>query len=73
MDDFPFSASHFTANQLIEAAHDFELEPREETYLNLDWRVNSISEDRLLATSQNKRLLDDKSFKFGFTLKAIRE
>ncbi len=73
MDDFSFSASHFTANRMVEAAHDFELKPKKETYLNLDWRVNSISEDRLLANSKNKRLLDDKSFEFGFTLKTIRE
>ena len=73
IDEFSFSASHFTANQLIETAHDFELVPKEETYLNLDWRVNAISEDTLLANERNKRLLNEKSFTFGFTIRAIRE
>lgn len=73
MDEFSFSASHYTANDLVSAAHDFELVAKKETYLNLDWRVNAISEDRLLADNKNKRLLSDKSFEFGFTLKAIRE
>lgn len=73
IDDFSFNASHFTANYLVETAYDFALVPKKETYLNLDWRVNAISEDELLANQSNKRLLDDKNFQFGFTLKAIQE
>jgi beta-galactosidase len=32
-----FSASHFTAADLFSAAHTFDLKPRPETYLNLDY------------------------------------
>ncbi|MCL4828097.1 MAG: beta-galactosidase, partial [Caldilinea sp.] len=32
-----FSASHFTANDLFQARHTYELTPRPEVYLNLDW------------------------------------
>jgi beta-galactosidase len=33
---FEFSASHFTAGDLFQARHTYELSPRPEVYLNLD-------------------------------------
>lgn len=71
MNDFCFNASHISAEQLTEVKHDFELENEHRTYLNLDWRFNAISEDGARNTPENKRLLDDKEFKFGFTFETV--
>ncbi len=71
IDDFSFNASHISSLQLHEVKHDFELTNEHKTYLNLDWRVNAISEDSERATEENKRLLDDKAFKFGFKITPV--
>ena len=69
--DFSFNASHYSAEQLTETAHDFELRPEPRTILNIDWRFNAISENSELNNEENKRLLDDKTFKFSFMFEPI--
>lgn len=68
MKDFSFNASHFSAEQLTEVKHDFELKNEHKTIVNLDWRFNAISENSELNNSENKRLLNDKTFNFGFVI-----
>ena len=68
MKDFVFNASHYSAEQLTEVKHDFELQNEHKTIVNLDWRFNAISENAELNNSENKRLLDDKDFSFGFVI-----
>ena len=68
-DEFSFTAMHYTAHDLADTRHDFELVQRNATYLNLDWRVNAISENAGLDTPDKKRLLLDKEFDFGFVLR----
>lgn len=70
--DFSFNASHFSAEQLTEVAHDFDLKNEHKTIVNLDWRFNAISENRELDNNENNRLLDDKSFSFGFIIAPSR-
>ena len=69
--DFSFNASHYSAEQLTEKAHDFELESENCTYFDIDWRFTGFSEEKAFDTPENKRLLDDKEFTFGFTLELI--
>lgn len=69
--DFSFNASHYSAEQLTEKAHDFELENEHCTYFNIDWRFTGFSESREFDTPENKRLLDDKKITFGFKLEPI--
>lgn len=68
MKDFSFNASHFSAEQLTDVKHDFELKNEHKTIVNLDWRFNAISENSELNNSENKRLLNDKTFNFGFVI-----
>jgi beta-galactosidase len=68
IDSFCFNASHFSAEQLTDTAHDFELTPLSETVVNLDWRINAISEESIIASRHPERILDDKSFTFGFKI-----
>lgn len=68
MNDFCFNASHYSAEQLTETKHDFELQNEHKTIVNLDWRFNAISENSELDNDENNRLLDDKAFSFGFVI-----
>lgn len=68
MKDFSFNASHCSAEQITEVKHDFELKNEHKTIVNLDWRFNAISENSELNNSENKRLLSDKTFNFGFVI-----
>lgn len=65
---FCFKALHYDADDLIKAAHDFELKQADATYLNVDWRVNAISENGEFDKPMNTRRLGDKIFDFGFVL-----
>ncbi len=71
INSFCFNASHFTAEQLTETAHDFELVPLDETVVNLDWRINSISEETVIAAHHPDRFISDKSFSFGFRINPV--
>ncbi len=67
--DFSFNASHFSAEQITEAKHDFELKAEPYTIVNLDGRFNAISENSVLNNDENNRLFDEKSVDFGFMIK----
>ncbi len=69
--DFSFNASHYSAEQLTETTHDFELRKEPKTILNIDWRFNAISENEELNNDNNKRNLDDKEFSFSFLIEPI--
>lgn len=61
---FEFSASHFTAADLENAAHSFELMPRKETALRIDYKVSGIG-----SNSCGPELLPKYQFKeekFGY-------
>ncbi len=68
---FSFGASHFTARQLRETAHECELVPLKETVVCLDWRVNSSSGDEDIAQLELKRIFDCKAFDFSFVIKPV--
>lgn len=64
--DFSFNASHFSAEQLTEKKHHFELEKEPYTILNLDGRFTAHSENPEFNNDENNRIIDEKEFKFGF-------
>ena len=64
--DFMFNASHFSAEQLTEKKHHFELEKEPYTILNLDGRFTAHSENPEFNNDENNRIIDEKEFKFGF-------
>ena len=69
--DFSFNASHYTAEQLTEVAHDFQLKKEPYTVFNLDGRFNAISENSDLDNEENNRLFDEKHVEFGFNIKPV--
>lgn len=70
-EEFSFNASHYSAEQLTEKKHDFELEKEPYTIFNIDARFNALSEDSSLDNDENNRLFDEKTVKFGFNIKAV--
>ncbi len=69
--DFSFNSSHYSAEQLTEVKHDFELKKEPFTIVNLDGRFNAIGENPVLDNDENNRLFDEKQVDFTFNIKAI--
>ena len=69
--DFSFNASHYSAMQLTDKQHDFELEKEPYTILNLDGRFNAISENGELNNDINNRNFDEKEVSFGFNINVV--
>ena len=65
---FSFNCSHFTAEQLTEAAHDFELTPREETVLYIDYSQNGIGSNSCGPELPESFKFTQKDFNFSFRL-----
>ncbi len=70
--EFSFNASHYSAEQLTEVKHDFELVREPYTIFNIDGRFNAISESSTLDNDENNRLFDEKSVDFGFIIKPCK-
>ncbi len=64
--DFSFNASHYSAEQLTEVKHDFELKKEPYTIVNVDARFNAISENSEFDNDETNRLFDEKHVEFGF-------
>lgn len=65
--DFSFKALPYDTAEIIGSQHDFDLDaPYDKTVLNIDWKVNAISENGELDVPKNSRNLGDKSFDFEF-------
>ncbi len=69
--EFSFNASHYSAEQLTEVKHDFELEKEPCTIFNIDGRFNAISESSEFDNDENNRLFDEKVVSFSFLLKTV--
>ncbi len=67
-EEFSFNASHYSAEQITNTKHDFELKKEPFTYFNIDYRFNALSESGELNNDENNRLFDEKEVNFSFTL-----
>ncbi len=65
---FSFNCSHFTARQLTETAHDFELNPLEETVVNLDYRQSGIGSNSCGPELPQALRLNETEFRFAVRL-----
>lgn len=69
---FSFNCSHFTAKQLTETAHDFELTPLKETVVNIDYRHAGIGSNSCGPDLHERWRLNEKEFDFSFRLLPAR-
>ncbi len=66
--DFSFNCSHYTARQLTDTAHDFELAPLAETVVNIDYRHAGIGSASCGTKLAKKWGLCEKEIRFSFRL-----
>ncbi|MBR6708544.1 MAG: DUF4981 domain-containing protein [Clostridia bacterium] len=66
--DFSFNASHFTPHQLTETAHDYELVPRKETVINIDYRHSGIGSNSCGPELDRRWRLDADHYTFSFRI-----
>lgn len=70
--DFSFNASHYSAEQLTEVKHDFELIKEPYTIFNIDGRFNGICESGERNNDENNLIFDEKQVDFSFVLKTLK-
>lgn len=68
-DKIEFSASHFTAHDLENAAHSFELTPRKETALRIDYKVSGIGSNSCGPELLPKYQFNEKEFEYMYQIK----
>ncbi|MBP3395876.1 MAG: DUF4981 domain-containing protein [Clostridia bacterium] len=66
--DFSFNCAHYTAKQLTETAHDYELVPLKETVLNLDYRHTGIGTASCGPALRQEFRFSEKHFRFSVRL-----
>ena len=66
--DFSFNCSHYTAKQITETAHDYELIPMKETVVNIDYKQNGIGSNSCGPKLARKFAFEDKYFEFSFRI-----
>ncbi len=68
MPTFSFNCSHFTAKQLTETAHDYELVPLSETVVNLDYRHSGIGSNSCGPLLDSHLRINETEFEFAVRL-----
>ena len=66
--DFSFNCAHYTAHQLTDTKHDYELKPLADTVVNLDYRHNGIGSNSCGPELNEAFRLSEKAFRFGIRL-----
>ncbi len=66
-----FSAQRFTAEDLEKARHQYELVPRDEIILNLDYQQNGIGSASCGPGPWAQYILHPQEFRFGVVLRAV--
>ncbi len=66
--DFSFNCSHFTAKQLTETAHHFELKPLAQAVICIDYRQNGIGSASCGPKLREQFCFNEKAFSFSFRL-----
>lgn len=66
--DFSFNCAHYSARQLTDTKHDFELVPLAETVVNIDYRHTGIGSNSCGPKLIDKYAFNEKDFRFSFRL-----
>jgi hypothetical protein len=65
-----FNISRFTSQELMATKHDYELVPRDESVVRIDYRITAINESDLLTQIYPERDgLAARDLSFGFVIK----
>ncbi len=66
--DFSFNCCHFTAKQLTETKHDYELVPIKETVVNIDYKHNGIGSNSCGPGVRSDCTFSEKEIHFSFRI-----
>lgn len=66
--DFSFNCAHYSAHQLTNTAHDYELVPLADTVVNLDYRHSGIGSNSCGPELPEQFRLSEKEFRFNIRL-----
>ena len=67
-----FNCSHFTPLQLMRTAHDYELEPKKETVINLDYRNAGIGSNSCGPVLAEQYRIVPGDYRFAFRLLPVK-
>ncbi|RAI98338.1 beta-galactosidase [Paenibacillus pabuli] len=68
---FSFNASHYTPEDLAAASHTYDLKPRQETVIQLDYKMSGVGSSSVGPQLLDAYRMDDKAFTFELWLKPI--
>lgn len=71
LDSFGINASHFTPEMLTETAHDYELQPKAETVVCMDYKQEGIGSGSCGPISSEKYRFNEKEVNFTFRIKPV--
>ena len=63
-----FSASHFTAHDLYAAKHTYDLTPRAETFLSLDWHQRGLGTASCGPDTLPQYRIGPGTYRFGYSM-----
>ena len=70
-EDISFNASHFSASQLTDTAHDYELVPQTKTYLTVDYKQSGVGSNSCGPKLMERYQLNEKSFSFKVSVRPV--
>lgn len=68
---FSFNASHFTPEDLTEAQHTYELKPRKETIVHVDYKMSGVGSNSCGPELLDIYRLDEKEFSFEIAITPV--
>ena len=69
--EFSFNASHYTADDLEYAAHNYDLEEREQTFFCIDYKMSGVGSNACGPELMEKYRLDENEIEFKFAVKPV--
>ena len=69
---FSFNCSHYTPEQLVSTAHDYELVPMEETVVHIDYMQSGIGSNSCGPRLAPEWQMNEKTFGYSFRLLPVR-
>lgn len=68
---FSFNCCHYTPHDISDAKHDYELVPRKETVVNIDYKQSGIGSNSCGPSLDPKYALNEEKFSFEFSIRAL--
>lgn len=69
--EFSFNAAHYTPEDLTGAAHPYELKKRQETVVNIDYKMSGVGSNSCGPELLPKYRLDEKEFEFRIKIAPV--